>query len=262
MDLFPSLNVKLSLNGQVCYDCKNDNLSALPNKAIHAPKICRIYASTNIIVPARSMHIGAGVIKERVPVDQLGIIESLYDQGSERFCVGCGRGLDTVRNNRKILMHLTNTKDKVIKITKGTCVGTFSTTADNPSVINSISMPREGTQRKDQLQMARKLSILIVIVNSAEMSDSAKHRLYKVIKTNADVFSVDGELGATDVVEHVIPTGVSAPRAQPARRMPFHKLQEVDKFVQGGLANNIIRSLRTVLRPRPHPIHHGRVPWC
>ena len=104
-------------------------------------------------------------------------------------------------------------------------------------------MPREGTQRKDQLQrdkavkidqMARKLS------NSAEISDSAKHRLYKVIKTNADVFSVDGELRATDVVEHVIPTVVSSPRAQPARRMPFHKFQEVDKFVQDGLANNIM----------------------
>ena len=248
MDLFPSLDVKLSLNGEVCYDCKNDNLSTLPHKAIHTPKICRIYASTNITVPARSMHIGAGVIQERVPVGQLGIVESLYDQGSERFGVGCGRVLDTVRNNRKILMHLTNPKDKVIKITKGTCVGTFSTTVNNASLINSISMPREGTQGKDQLQqdkavkidqMARNLS------NSAEISDSAKHRLYKVIKTNADVFSVDGELGATDVVEHVIPTGVSAPRAQPARRMPFHKLQEVDKFVQDGLANNVIRPSRS-----------------
>ena len=56
---------------------------------------------------------------------------------------------------------------------------------------------------------------------------------------------MDGELGATDVVEHVIPTGVSASRAQPARRMPFHKLQEVDKFVQDGLANNIIRPSRS-----------------
>ena len=62
MDLFPSLDVKLSLNGQVCYDCKNDNLSTLPHKAIHTPKICRIYASTDITVPAHSMHIGAGVI--------------------------------------------------------------------------------------------------------------------------------------------------------------------------------------------------------
>ena len=96
MDLFPSLNVKVSLNGQVCYDCKNDNLTTLPHKAIHSPKLCRIYASTNITVAARSMHIGAGVIKERVPVGQLGIVESLYDQGSERFGVGCGRVLDTV----------------------------------------------------------------------------------------------------------------------------------------------------------------------
>ena len=39
----------------------------------------------------------------------------------------------------------------------------------------------------------------------------------------------------------VIPTGVSAPRAQPARQMPFYKLQEVDKFVQDRFANNVIR---------------------
>lgn len=247
MDLFPALNVTMSLNGQPCYQGSKDKTS-LPHQTDCTPTICRIYASTNITVPANSMHIVEGVIKGKVTVGQLGIVESLHDQGLERFGIGCGRVLDTVHKDCKVLMHVTNPRGKASRITKGTCIGTFSTKVENSTVISSISMSSEeksGVQhpQADKAtridRMARKLS------NSAEISESAKHRLYKVIKTNADVFSVDGDLGRTDVIEHVIPTGVSAPQSQPVRRVPFHKLQEVDEFVQDGLSRNIIRPSRS-----------------
>ena len=99
---------------------------------------------------------------------------------------------------KKLLMHLTNPKNKVIKITKETCVGTFSTMVDNAEVINSISMPREGIQGKDQLQQdkaAKNYQVACKLSNSVEIWDRAKHRLYKVIKTNADVFQWMGSLG-------------------------------------------------------------------
>ncbi len=250
MDLFPALNVTVSLNGQVCYDGEKDKATTLPHQADNTPAIRRIYASTNITVPANSMHIVEGVIKGRVAVGPLGIVESLHDQGSERMGIGCGGVLDTVRKDCKVLMHLTNTQGKAIKIAKGTYIGTFSTAVNSNSVVNSISMSSEKTLGKEQVKedkatqidrMARKLS------NCAEILESAKHRLYKVIKTNADVFSVDDELGMTDVVEHVIPTGGSAPQAQPVRRVPFHKLQEIDTFVQYGLSRIIIRPSRSPL---------------
>jgi hypothetical protein len=137
---------------------------------------------------------------------QVGIVESLHDQGSERFGIGCGKVLDTVHKDCKVLMHVTNPQGKASRITKGTCIGTFSTKVDNSTVINSISMPSEkqsGAQHPQEDEatridrMARKLS------NSAKISESAKHRLYKLIRTNADVFSADGELGTTNAVEHV-----------------------------------------------------------
>jgi hypothetical protein len=194
------------------------------------------------------MHIVEGVIKGRITVGQLGIVESLHDQGSVRMGIGCGRVLDTVHKDCKVLMHLTTPQGKAIKIAKGMCIGTFSTAVNSNSVVNSISMSSEKTLGKEQVKedkatqidrMARKLS------NCAEIPDSAKHCLHKVIKTNANVFSVDGELGVTDMVEHVIPTGGSAPQAQPVRRVPFHKLQKIDTFVQDGLSRKIIRPSRS-----------------
>ena len=169
MDLFPALNVTVSLNGQVCYDGEKDKATTLPHQADNTPAIRRIYASTNITVPANSMHIVEGVIKGRITVGQLGIVESLHDQGSERMGIGCGRVLDTVHMDCKVLMHLTNPQGKAIKIAKGMCIGTFSTAVNSNSVVNSISMSSEKTLGKEQVKedkatqidrMARKLSIV------------------------------------------------------------------------------------------------------
>ena len=248
MDLFPALNATVSLNGQVCYDREKDTVRTLQHQVDDTPAIRRIYASNSIKVPANSMRIVEGAIKGRVTVGQLGIVESLHEQGSERIGIGCGRVLDTVHKDCKVLMHLTNPQRKAVKIARGTCMGTFSTAINDDPVISSISMSSETTPGRESLKegkaaqidrMARTLS------NCAEIPESAKHRLYKVIKTNADVFSVDGELGVTAMVEHVIPTGGSAPQAQPARRVPFHKLREIDNFVQDGLSRKIIRPSRS-----------------
>ena len=248
MDLFPALNATVSLNGQVCYDREKDTVRTLQHQVDDTPAIRRIYASNSITVPANSMRIVEGAIKGRVTVGQLGIVESLHEQGSERIGIGCGRVLDTVHKDCKVLMHLTNPQRKAVKIARGTCMGTFSTAINDDPVISSISMSSETTPGRESLKegkaaqidrMARTLS------NCAEIPENAKHRLYKVIKTNADVFSVDGELGVTAMVEHVIPTGGSAPQAQPARRVPFHKLREIDNFVQDGLSRKIIRPSRS-----------------
>ena len=79
------------------------------------------------------------------------------------------------------------------------------------------------------------------MANESDLSPSERNRLYKLIQSIGDVLAVEGETGHTDVLEHEIPTGKAPPVCQPARRVPFHKLEQVKTFVQEGLRNGVIR---------------------
>lgn len=53
--------------------------------------------------------------------------------------------------------------------------------------------------------------------------------------------SIHDETGLTGVVEHETPTGGAKPIFQLPRRVLFHKLADVENFVQGGLKKGVIR---------------------
>lgn len=144
------------------------------------------------------MHIVEGVVKAKVTVGQLGIVESITYHGSERFGIGWCRVLDTVRKNGKMLIHVTKPRNQASQITKGTCIGTFSPEVEDSAVIGQLSTSMDqqsGAHQSQEGKAAQINKIASELSNTVDITDGPKHRLYKLIKTNADVFSVDGEFG-------------------------------------------------------------------
>lgn len=108
---------------------------------------------------------------------------------SERFGIGCSKVLNTaVRTNGKLSIHVANPRNQANQITKGTCIGTFSREVEDSAVnyrtdINANGPTVESQEGKAACidKMARELS------NTADIAEGPKHRLYKLIKTNADL---------------------------------------------------------------------------
>lgn len=66
-------------------------------------------------------------------------------------------------------------------------------------------------------------------------------KLQAILHHFSDVISVgDGDLGHTNVLRHTIDTGDASPIHQPARRLPFHQRDVVQKMIQGMLQQGII----------------------
>ena len=97
----------------------------------------------------------------------------------------------------------------------------------------------------NSLEKAKRDEMSRALANEADVAPNERHRLYKTIHSYADIFSVDGEMGLTDKIEHHIPTCSAAPVSQPPRRVPFHRLSQVEKFVEDGLQQGLIRHSRS-----------------
>ena len=66
-------------------------------------------------------------------------------------------------------------------------------------------------------------------------------KLKTILHHFSDVISVgDGDLGRTNVLRHTINSGDTPPVHQPARRLPFHQRDVVQKMIQGMLQQGII----------------------
>lgn len=204
------------------------------------PFIGLIYNSTTVTIPAGSRY----VLEATVPTAQkgtTGYIESSL-VGCERQEIGCGKTVDTVREGQKIFVQVANPDPRQsVTLVKGTTIGEFHADITHiseysPSVAPIVHSSSNVSSRPQTVdQMARKMA------NESDLKPSEKHRLYKLIHKNSDVFSVNGELGRTTVLQHHIPTGDNPPVALPPRRIPFHRLKEVDNFITDGLENDLIQ---------------------
>lgn len=242
MDLLPRLNMHLSIGSQVFVSGTNNIADQDSGTKPFPPRVCRIHASAAVTVPPRSMQVIEGKLDGDILPGTVGLIESAGGEGSERFGLGCGRVFDTVREDRRVLMHVTNPTNTPCHVNAGTFFGQFSTNFAETAVISELSKYPGKCSKLDKADRAQKVDKLArEKSNESDLSSSEKHRLYKVIQKNGDVISIDDETGLTDVVEHEIPTGGAHPISQPPRRVPFHKLADVDSFVQDGLAKGVIR---------------------
>ena len=66
-------------------------------------------------------------------------------------------------------------------------------------------------------------------------------QLKQLLEENHDVFSLEGELGCTNIVQHVIDTGDHPPIKQPIRRMPFVHREKISAMVDEMLAQGVIQ---------------------
>ena len=65
-------------------------------------------------------------------------------------------------------------------------------------------------------------------------------QLKLLLEENHDVFSLEGELGCTNIVQHVIETGEHPPVKQPIRRMPFVHREKISAMVDEMLSQGVI----------------------
>lgn len=125
MDLLPRLKMHLSIGSQV-YFSGVDKLPDQDSGTGHSPpRLCRIHAVAAVIVPPRSMQLVEGKEDGEIAAGTVGLIESAEGEGSERFGLGCGRGFDTVREEGRVLMHVTNPTNAPCYVNAGTLFGQF-----------------------------------------------------------------------------------------------------------------------------------------
>ena len=80
-------------------------------------------------------------------------------------------------------------------------------------------------------------------VDYETLSSKEEAALQALVREYADVFALDSsELGATDLVQHVIDTGDHPPIHQPARRIPFALRDKVEQLVGNMLNQGVVPS--------------------
>lgn len=78
-------------------------------------------------------------------------------------------------------------------------------------------------------------------VDYETLSSKEEAALQALVMEYADVFALDSsELGATDLVQHVIDTGDNPPIHQPARRIPFALRDKVEQLVDDMLNQGVV----------------------
>ena len=266
MDLLRLLNVTLSLTSHTCYKSATNTTSNTAPRTTQEPQrssLCRIVTSQNGTIPARSMFVLEGTVDTLMTEGEVGIVESIGIQGSERMGIGCGRVLERVRKDGKVLLHMTNPREKSCKISRGVCIATFSTDVTTSVAIGQLSTFSQ-TSIDQSVRAAQVDKMLREMSNNAEVTNHQKHRLYKLLHENATVFSIAGETGLTAELEHEIPTADAIPIRQSARRVSYNRLHEIQNFVKDGLQNDIIRPSRS---PWASPLvlvtkHDGTTRFC
>lgn len=234
------LKSELSTASQPGPERPHSNQHCPPAAAPNQPVVGLIYNAATVTIPAGCRY----VLEATVPTihkGTTGFIESSLI-GCERQELGCGKTVDTIRDGQKVLVQVANPDPRQsVTLAKGTTIGEFHADVTqiseySPSVAPIAYSSSNGSCRPQKVdQMARRLA------NESDLNPNEKHRLHKLIHKNSDVFSVDGELGRTPILQHHIPTGDNPPVSLPPRRIPFNRLKEVDKFITEGLQNDLIQ---------------------
>ena len=108
------------------------------------------------------------------------------------------------------------------------------------------------------------LEMLDDMVKCSEVDVSDQEALRICLQQNRDVFSLQGELGCTPLVEHHIHTSDCAPIRQQPRRIPHHLLGEVDRQIDDMLTRGLIQESTS---PWASPVvlakkRNGEVRFC
>lgn len=177
------------------------------------------------ILPPRSQNIVEMTVKCVMPIPQTILTVPMNFTSSVLVANSVSQVEDGI--SECVLLNLEN---KYVQIPADTQLGTFeSIELHEQEYVNAVSSQLEVANTKEIVRVGEKLSEAQI----AELSE--------VLENNVDAFSMRGQLGLTDVLEHHIELAPDAkPKAEPLRRRPQAHKVETDRQVKEMLKQNII----------------------
>ena len=200
-------------------------------RAVFNPTIRRVRAVEDTIIPARTEVIVPGVIEGEGTPKTI-----LISTSAEMEEAGVAVGKVLVNANRKDCpVRLLNPSEEAKLVKKGDVIAG----AEEVDELRSPTPLNQAPQSNEVPPHLRELYEKTVTEGQLEphVADGLKQLLIK----HADVFATsDEDLGRTNVVEHHIDTGNSAPIRQAPRRIPIAQQPECEKAVADMLAQGVI----------------------
>ena len=142
-----------------------------------------------------------------------------------------------------IQVRMLNVSAKPVSLKTGLAIASVEVLPDSPVVSSVIEddSDLDMMSGKPAAITQSELELLEEVVKGAEVSDSVRDELRRYLHRNKDVFSLNGELGCTGLIEHQIHTKDHPPIRQQPRRVPHHLLQEVDRQLDDMIQRGLIK---------------------
>ncbi|XP_070546939.1 uncharacterized protein [Ptychodera flava] len=121
---------------------------------------------------------------------------------------------------------------------RGSGIGNFDSSIGIPIQIGQVQ------ERKDK-EISRKedntvQETIAAMVDGSQIDQARKGDLHNMLNRFTDIFSLNGEMGQTNIIKHRIHTGDVYPLRSRARRTGFHEREVVDTIIDDMLEKDII----------------------
>ena len=191
--------------------------------------VCRVSLHENVQIPQRSEKVITGRIDTDNGSNCIGLVEPLRELLCD-YPIHVARTL--VEPKRSVVpVHVVNTTNQTVKIDKNSAIATFQNVSiehDEPKIeAKSVIFP-------DSLQDLFDRS-------KTHLSEEQSIILAEFLAKNQNIFSLQGELGCTDLLYHHINTGDAQPIKIPPRRMSPSDREEAQKQINEMLELGIIQ---------------------
>ena len=202
------------------------------------------------LVQAVSVPSGkAKFVKAKLDVPLINGEELVFEPCAETFhrhALVAPEALVTLHSDGKVLIPVENYEALTVRLESDTVLGQVIRPCKvaDPIVgsgqIESLQVEAEVACTVEERQ--RKLiEVLGLNPGSGGLTIGQFEQLKQLLEENHDVFSLGGELGCTDIVQHVIDTGDHPPIKQPIRRIPLVHREKLSAMVDEMLAQGVIQ---------------------
>lgn len=227
-----------------CFVDVSKGILTLSDGALHIPlqkkedegaqisQIVQVCLVDTVIVPPRSQVIvGASTSSE-------GQGTWLLDGQYIKNCVV--QVARTVVQSQECKLHvcLLNPRDQPVTIHKGTKIGIMERLGNNDVLACNV---QESRVAKVPAEKKTILQNLVAKVGT-HLSEAELTEFYNLLLDYSDIFAInDSDIDRTNGLKHNIKTGESKPIRQPARRLPPHQRDKVNKLLQEMQERDIIQ---------------------
>lgn len=210
-------------------------------ESLRSASTCRIRVSENIVLPPYSETVIKGDI-----VGETTMTECVLEPCSEKLAqkgVVIARSLVDIKQ-KSVPLRVGNFTNETVTVHKGT----FAAVGEEIHHIETRDLKSESVCQIDQ--RATEVSDLnsnipehladLLVSSDSVLNEEQKLKFKNLLLRHKDVFAKSKcDLGVTNIVQHQINTGDSAPIKQAPRRLPILKREtvkdEIDKMLQNGI---------------------------